>query len=114
MAAQNQAIISQEVIRNATTIDLEAQQISRLVGELQDYGDVLKATSDIASAGYSRMRDTIGAIRKVSGAVQEAIGDLVEERADANMGSGTPQDAEGRKQEAPGGFSNPFDKLGNQ
>ena len=112
MAAQNQTIISQEVVRNATTIDLEAQQISRLVGELQDYGDVLKASSDIANAGYTRMRDTIGAIRKVSGAVQGAINDLVDERAEANMASGEAEDSS----EKPGGgqgFANPFDKLGN-
>jgi hypothetical protein len=112
MAAQNQTIISQEVVRNATTIDLEAQQISRLVGELQDYGDVLKASSDIANAGYTRMRDTIGAIRKVSGAVQGAINDLVDERAEANMASGEADNSS----EKPGGgqgFANPFDKLGN-
>jgi uncharacterized coiled-coil protein SlyX len=112
MAAQNQTIISQEVVRNATTIDLEAQQISRLVGELQDYGDVLKASSDIANAGYTRMRDTIGAIRKVSGAVQGAINDLVDERAEANMASG---EAENSSEKSGGGqgFANPFDKLGN-
>jgi hypothetical protein len=114
MAAQNQGIISHEVIRNATTIDLEAQQISRLVGELQDYGDVLKATSDIASAGYNRMRDTIGAIRKVSGAVQEAIGDLVDERADAHMGGGSREDADVKKIRSDSDLTNPFDKLGNQ
>jgi len=112
MAAQNQTIISQEVVRNATTVDLEAQQISRLVGELQDYGDVLKASSEIANAGYSRMRDTIGAIRKVSGAVQGAINELVDDRAAANMASGesaaTPEEQVGGKS-----FINPLDKLGN-
>lgn len=112
MAAQNQTIIAQEVVRNATTVDLEAQQISRLVGELQDYGDVLKASSEIAQDGYSRMRDTIGAIRKVSGAVQGAINDLVDDRAEANMGSGEASAAE--KSATPGTtFQNPFDKLGN-
>lgn len=112
MAAQNQTIIAQEVVRNATTIDLEAQQISRLVGELQDYGDVLKASSDIAQEGYSRMRETIGAIRKVSGAVQGAINDLVDDRAEANMGSGDASTGEGaHKQQS--SFQNPFDKLGN-
>ena len=112
MAAQNQTIISQEVVRNATTIDLEAQQISRLVGELQDYGDVLKASSDIASAGYTRMRDTIGAIRKVSGAVQGAINDLVDDRAEANMASGEGRSSTEKRDEGKA-FANPFDKLGN-
>ena len=112
MAAQNQTIIAQEVVRNATTIDLEAQQISRLVGELQDYGDVLKTSSEIAQEGYSRMRDTIGAIRKVSGAVQGAINDLVDDRAEANMGSGEASTGNAApKSEAT--FQNPFDKLGN-
>jgi hypothetical protein len=112
MAAQNQTIISQEVVRNATTVELEAQQISRLVGELQDYGDVLKASSDIANAGYTRMRDTIGAIRKVSGAVQGAINDLVDDRAAANMASGEGEVSAHQDSNA-AGFSNPFDKLGN-
>ena len=112
MAAQNQTIIAQEVVRNATTIDLEAQQISRLVGELQDYGDVLKTSSEIAQEGYSRMRDTIGAIRKVSGAVQGAINDLVDDRAEANMGSGEASTGNAApKSEAT--FQNPFDKFGN-
>jgi hypothetical protein len=109
MAAQNQSIVSQEVVRNATTVDLEAQQISRLVGELQDYGDVLKASSEIANAGYTRMRDTIGAIRKVSGAVQGAINDLVDDRAAANLASGETVEELGRSQAS----INPFDKLGN-
>jgi hypothetical protein len=112
MAAQNQTIIAQEVVRNATTIDLEAQQISRLVGELQDYGDVLKASSEIAQEGYSRMRDTIGAIRKVSGAVQGAINDLVDDRAAANMGSGDSSAGEATSK-SQGSLQNPFDKLGN-
>jgi hypothetical protein len=112
MAAQNQTIIAQEVVRNATNVDLEAQQISRLVGELQDYGDVLKASSDIAQEGYSRMRETIGAIRKVSGAVQGAINDLVDDRAEANMGSGEASAGEGASK-AESSFQNPFDKLGN-
>lgn len=112
MAAQNQTIIAQEVVRNATNVDLEAQQISRLVGELQDYGDVLKASSDIAQEGYSRMRETIGAIRKVSGAVQGAINDLVDDRAEANMGSGEASAGEGTSK-AESSFQNPFDKLGN-
>ena len=112
MAAQNQTIVAQEVVRNATTIDLEAQQISRLVGELQDYGDVLKASSDIAQEGYSRMRDTIGAIRKVSGAVQGAINELVDDRADANMGGGESSQGESKAQAA-STLTNPFDKLGN-
>jgi len=112
MAAQNQTIIAQEVVRNATTIDLEAQQISRLVGELQDYGDVLKASSEIAQEGYSRMRDTIGAIRKVSGAVQGAIDELVDDRAEANMGGGDPSGSKTRA--TPNAtFTNPFEKLGN-
>lgn len=113
MAAQNQTIISQEVVKNATTIDLEAQQISRLVGELQDYGDVLKASSDIANAGYARMRDTIGAIRKVSGAVQGAIQDLVDDRADAQIASGDPALPSEDRAQAQTGFVNPFDKIGN-
>ena len=112
MAAQNQTIIAQEVVRNATTIDLEAQQISRLVGELQDYGDVLKASSEIAQEGYSRMRDTIGAIRKVSGAVQGAIDELVDDRAEANMGGGDPSGSKA-KTTSNATFTNPFEKLGN-
>lgn len=114
MAAQNQTIVSQEVVRNATTIDLEAQQIGRLVGELQDYGDVLKASSEIATAGYERMRDTIGAIRKVSGAVQGAINELVDDRADANMASGAGQKSSGETHGgAPAQIVNPFDTIGN-
>src|SRR5690606_1882994 len=55
MAEQNQTIIAQEVVRNATAVEIEANQIAKLVGELQDYGDVLAASSEIANQGYGRM-----------------------------------------------------------
>jgi len=111
MAEQNSTIISQEVVRNATNVEVEANQIAKLVGELQDYGDVLNASSQIASQGYGRMRETVDAIRKVSGHVQEAIKDMVSERADAGIGSGEVKQAEAPKVEANVGFENPFDKL---
>lgn len=110
MAEQNATIISQEVVRNATNIEIEADQISKLVSELQDYGDVLNASSAIASQGYGRMRDTVEAIRKVSGHVQDAIKDLVSDRADSGIAAG----AEGNVPEQKAvnaGFQNPLDKL---
>ena len=92
MAEQNQTIIAQEVVRNATNVEVEANQIAKLVGELQDYGDVLNASSQIASQGYGKMRDTVDAIRKVSGSVQDAIKDFVSDRADAGIAAGTDEE----------------------
>jgi hypothetical protein len=109
MAEQNATIISQEVVRNATNVEVEANQIAKLVGELQDYGDVLNASSEIATQGYGKMRETVDAIRKVSGSVQEAIKDMVSERADAGIGS--TEARESTSKPATPGFENPFDKL---
>lgn len=112
MAEQNQTIISQEVVRNATNIEVEANQIAKLVGELQDYGDVLNASSEIATQGYGKMRETVAAIRKVSGHVQEAISDLVSDRADSGIASGSSAAQEVKTQtESEVTFQNPFDKL---
>ncbi len=119
MAEQNQTIVSQEVIRNATNIDLEAKAISKLVGELEDYGQVLNASSEIASQGYDRMRETVDAIRKVSGSVQGAIDDFNADRADAGIAVGKGEEkaaaAENtvKDSEQKEGFANPFDKLGS-
>lgn len=111
MAEQNQTIIAQEVVRNATNVEMEADQIAKLVGELQDYGDVLNASSQIATQGYGKMRDTVDAIRKVSGSVQDAIKDFVSDRADAGIAAGgATQDQEaGSTQD---GMNDPFSKLG--
>lgn len=117
MAQQNQTIVSQEVIKNATNIDLEAKAISKLVGELEDYGEILNSSSEIASQGYDRMRDTVDAIRKVSGSVKGAIDEFVSDRADAGISEGAGDDSqkEAKKQSAESsgdtGFSNPFSKL---
>lgn len=116
MAEQNQTIISQEVVRNATNIELEAKQIAKLVGELQDYGDVLSASSEIANQGYGRMRETVDAIRKVSGAVQGAINELVSDRASAGIAAGSEDRSEtnhGSKKDqgAEPDFVNPFDRF---
>jgi hypothetical protein len=115
MAEQNQTIISQEVVRNATNIEVEANQISKLVGELQDYGDVLNASSAIATQGYGRMRETVDAIRKVSGHVQDAIKDLVSERADAGIASGQTELAAKAElkidPDVTQSFANPFAKI---
>ncbi len=123
MAEQNQTIVSQEVIRNATNVDLEAKAISKLVGELEDYGQVLNASSEIASQGYDRMRETVDAIRKVSGSVQGAIDDFNADRADAGIAVGKGEekvaavdkaaDKTGKGGEQGEGFANPFDKLGS-
>lgn len=114
MAEQNQTIISQEVVRNATNIEIEARQISKLVGELQDYGDVLNASSEIASRGYGKMRETVDAIRKVSGSVQDAIKDFVADRAEVGIASGEggsngANDAKTVTKDA--AVTNPFEKL---
>ncbi len=113
MAEQNQTIISQEVVRNATNIEIEANQISKLVGELQDYGDVLNASSEIANKGYGKMRETVDAIRKVSGSVQDAIKDFVSDRAEVGIAAGTGKEKEAETKSADAGseFANPFDKL---
>jgi predicted nucleic acid-binding Zn-ribbon protein len=113
MSEQNQKIISQEVIKNATNIELEAAQISKLVGELQDYGEVLNASSEIATHGYGKMRETVDAIRKVSGSVQGAINDLLADRADAGFaaGNGESKDHPAKEILPKPGFNNPFDKL---
>jgi len=111
MAEQNATIISQEVVRNATNIEVEANQIAKLVGELQDYGDVLNASSQIATQGYGRMRETVDAIRKVSGSVQDAIKDLVSERAEAGISTGESKQNQAPKSDNEASFLNPFDKL---
>jgi len=118
MAEQNQIIVSQEVIKNATNVDLEAKAISKLVGELEDYGQVLNASSEIATQGYDRMRETVDAIRKVSGSVQGAIDDFVSDRADAGIAVGedekekTVSEKAAKEGEENSDFSNPFGKLG--
>ena len=112
MAEQNQTIISQEVVRNASNIEVEANSIAKLVGELEDYGQVLSASSEIASQGYGRMRETVDAIRKISGSVQNSINDLIEDRADAGIAAGAGQETEMSKSNAKSQeFANPFDKL---
>jgi hypothetical protein len=111
MSEQNQTIISQEVVKNAANIEIEANQISKLVGELQDYGDVLNASSQIATQGYGKMRDTVDAIRKVSGHVQDAIKDLVSDRADAGVSSESIATTTSEKTASSPGIQNPFDKL---
>jgi hypothetical protein len=111
MSEQNQTIISQEVVKNAANIEIEANQISKLVGELQDYGDVLNASSQIATQGYGKMRDTVDAIRKVSGHVQDAIKDLVSDRADAGVSSESIATTTSEKTASCPGIQNPFDKL---
>ena len=113
MSDQNQAIVAQEVIKNASNLELEAHQISKLVDELEDYGQVLNASSEIASQGYESMRGTVDAIRKVSKSVQGAIDDFVSDRADAGIASGTDS-VEGASTDSGDSFSNPFGRLNQE
>lgn len=84
MSEQNQMILTQEVVKNASNIEIEANQISKLVGELEDYGQVLTASNQITAQGYDRMRSTVNAIRKVADVVQDGIKELVSEHAGVN------------------------------
>jgi len=122
MAEQNQAIISQEVVKNASNIEIEANNIAKLVGELEDYGAVLNASNEIANQGYGRMRETVDAIRKVSASVQDSIGEFIADRADASIAGGINSEitdgSNGKEQkesktEPEQTFANPFDQLKN-
>jgi hypothetical protein len=111
MAEQNQTIVSQEVVRNASNIEVEANSIAKLVTELEDYGAVLNASSEIANQGYAKMRETVDAIRKVSVSVQDSISEFVSDRADAGIASGECSTSKDTNDKQADNFINPFDKL---
>lgn len=111
MAEQNQTIVSQEVVRNASNIEVEANSIAKLVTELEDYGAVLNASSEIANQGYAKMRETVDAIRKVSVSVQDSISEFVSDRADAGIASGEVTTSKDTTDKQADNFINPFDKL---
>jgi methyl-accepting chemotaxis protein len=93
---------------------MEANSIAKLVGELEDYGEVLNASSQIANQGYSKMRETVDAIRKISGSVQDSINDMVSDRADLSGVNGNSNSQSAVEQGNPpegNEFVNPFDKL---
>ena len=60
------------------------------------------------------MTDTVDAIRKVSGSVQDAIKDFVSDRADAGIASGEAGFSGADKEKSPAqeGIVDPLGKLG--
>ena len=116
MNDQTNRMSQKEAIKNAMGISLENDSLVKAIEELESYGKVARAATDISREGYMEMKDHLAELEKTAREVGEAVKDAVAVGADvmqrketdaerSDDGSGNGGD------DGPGDDGNPFSKL---
>lgn len=110
MNDQTNRIAQKEALKNAMGISLENDALIKAIEELESYGKIARAATDISREGYQEMKENLVALEKTARDVSQAVKDAVAVGADVmrgdgeSKGSSTPDDTGGNKE-------NPFGKL---
>jgi hypothetical protein len=113
MNDQTNRMAQKEAIKNAMGISLENDALVKAIEELESYGKVARAATDISREGYMEMKDHLAELERTAKEVGEAVKDAVAVGADVmqsrNAEKQSPDDA--GKLDDDGDKGDPFSKL---
>ena len=109
MNTQTNRITQKEALKNAMGINTENDALVKAIQELESYGKIARAATDISREGYQEMKENLAELEKTARDVGDAVKEAVAVGADV-MSDSAP--ATGNEEEpAPAGDDNPFSKL---
>ena len=114
MNDQTNRMSQKEAIKNAMGISLENDALVKAIEELESYGKVARAATDISREGYMEMKDHLAELEKTAREVGEAVKDAVAVGADVMQRQETDDertDDGSGGDDGPGDDNNPFSKL---
>lgn len=110
MNSQTNRITQKEALKNAMGINLENDALVKAIEELESYGKIARAATDISREGYEEMKENLAELEKTARDVGDAVKDAVAVGAEV-MGSDSPADeSPAEDEESPKG-GDPFSRL---
>ena len=113
MNDQTNRMAQKEAIKNAMGISLENDALVKAIEELESYGKVARAATDISREGYTEMKDHLAELEKTAREVGEAVKKAVAVGAEVMQSkgddTGQPDDSPG--DDGPDAGGKPFNKL---
>lgn len=114
MNDQTNRMAQKEAIKNAMGISLENDALVKAIEELESYGKVARAATDISREGYTEMKQHLAELERTAREVGEAVKEAVAVGAEVMQGKDEPTTAAARGRDGgdePGDGGNPFSKL---
>jgi len=114
MNDQTNRMAQKEAIKNAMGISLENDSLIKAIEELESYGKVARAATDISREGYMEMKDHLTELEKTAREVGEAVKEAVAVGADVMQSPDADTDTDKPDDGSDGGSDDngsPFNKL---
>jgi hypothetical protein len=86
MNEQTTLMSHKEALKNAMGVSVENQALVKVIEELESYGKVARAATDISREGFLEMKDHLAALEQTVSDVSEAVKEAVAIGADVNQG----------------------------
>lgn len=113
MNQQTNRITQKEALKNAMGISMENDALVKAIEELESYGKIARAATDISREGYQEMKENLAELEKTAKDVSDAVKEAVAVGADVMSDRGEPavdsSDSDDSDDGGKGG--SPFDKL---
>jgi hypothetical protein len=109
MNEQTNRITQKEALKNAMGISQENDALVKAIEELESYGKIARAATDISREGYREMKENLAELEKTARDVSQAVKEAVAVGADVMGNTREPAAAEPPETRAKPG--NPFGRL---
>ena len=109
MNAQTNRITQKEALKNAMGISQENDALVKAIEELESYGKIARAATEISREGYKEMKDNLAELEKTARDVSQAVKDAVAVGADVM--SDKSAGAAGTTDDKPASSGSPFGRL---
>ncbi len=110
MNEQTNRITQKEALKNAMGISQENDALVKAIEELESYGKIARAATDISREGYQEMKQNLAELERTARDVSDAVKDAVAVGADV-MSDSSSDDKERANTETSGTGSDPFGRL---
>lgn len=110
MNEQTNRITQKEALKNAMGISRENDALVKAISELESYGKIARAATDISREGYQEMKENLAELEKTARDVSDAVKEAVAVGADVMSEAPTGSD-DGSSQETEKKVDNPFGRL---
>ncbi len=111
MNDQTNRMAQKEALKNAMGISLENDALVKAIEELENYGKIARAATDISREGYTEMRENLAELEKTARDVGEAVKHAVAVGAEVMEGKRAEPASTRQEQKPEDQDDNPFSKL---
>ncbi len=109
MNEQTNRITQKEALKNAMGISLENDALIKAIEELESYGKIARAATDISREGYQEMKENLAELERTARDVGDAVKDAV--AVGAEVMSDSADEPEPDNDDKPKGGGDPFGRL---